>query len=125
MTRALRILVVDDSAPMRLIIGNYLSANLPGAAVHEAAGGAEALALVAAQRPDAVVLDLDMPGLDGLEVLRNLRADGGDVPVVVFSSARQACLDAALELGADAALAKPGVQFLVRELTAVLDRRAA
>jgi len=77
-----RILVIDDERAIRRFLGTILTAH--GAAVLEAERGGDALAAAAAGRPDLVVLDLGLPDLDGLEVLRRLR-EWSDVPVSVLS----------------------------------------
>ena len=82
-----RVLVVDDDDAVRSLVEDVLL--LEGYDVETAADGLAALAAVEAQRPDAVVLDVMMPGLDGHEVLRRLRAaEGGlDLPVVMLTAA--------------------------------------
>jgi DNA-binding response OmpR family regulator len=86
--------------------------------VATAAGGHEALAAVAQRPPAVVVLDVTMPDLDGVSVLRRMRADGLDVPVCILS-ARDEVSDrvAGLQAGADDYLVKP---FALAELTARL-----
>jgi signal transduction histidine kinase/DNA-binding response OmpR family regulator len=80
------VLVVDDDQAVRHLVAQTLGAD--GLELYEAADGEEALALAAEQRPDAIVLDLNMPGLDGLEVLERLQGDPElrDVPVVVLTA---------------------------------------
>jgi DNA-binding response OmpR family regulator len=89
-----------------------------GFAVSTAAGGREALAEVALRPPSVVVLDVTMPDLDGVSVLRRMRADGLDMPVCILS-ARDEIEDrvAGLQAGADDYLVKP---FALAELTARL-----
>jgi DNA-binding response OmpR family regulator len=91
---------------------------LEGFAVVTAAGGREALQEVAQRPPAVIVLDITMPDLDGVSVLRRLRADGLDVPVCILS-ARDEVEDrvAGLQAGADDYLVKP---FALAELTARL-----
>jgi two-component system response regulator MprA len=86
--------------------------------VRSAGGGSEALALLAERRPDAIVLDVAMPDVDGLEVCRRLRAAGDRTPVLMLT-ARDAVDDrvAGLDAGADDYLVKP---FALRELQARL-----
>ncbi len=68
-----RVLVVDDEARIREIVQGYLEAD--GFEVDLAGDGIEALRLARERRPDVVILDVTMPGLDGIEVLRRLRAE--------------------------------------------------
>src|SRR5579884_1852191 len=111
-TSPVRVVVADDSALMRNIVARSLTkAGLE--VVGSAANGDEALALCERERPDAMTLDLAMPGLDGIGVLRALRARGGDsIPVVVvsaFSPAHGARAVDALAEGAFDLVAKPAV----------------
>jgi DNA-binding response OmpR family regulator len=107
------VLVVDDEPMVREVVARYLERD--GHAVHEAADGDEALAWLATHQPDLVVLDVMLPGADGITILRHLRAEG-DVPVIVLS-ARVDEVDrvVGLELGADDYVTKP---FSPRELAA-------
>ncbi|MGE0877963.1 MAG: response regulator [Acidimicrobiia bacterium] len=106
------VLVVDDEPMVREVVTTYLE--LDGLRVHEAADGESALRAIAAYRPDLVVLDVMLPGTDGLTVLRHLRAEG-DTPVILLT-ARTDEIDRVLglELGADDYVVKP---FSARELT--------
>jgi two-component system, OmpR family, KDP operon response regulator KdpE len=118
-----RVLVVDDESP----ILRALTANLRarGYESDAAATGEEALRLAAANHPDAVVLDLGLPGMSGLEVIRGLRG-WTDVPIIILS-ARDAERDkvAALDAGADDFVTKPfGMDELFARLRAALRRRA-
>jgi two-component system KDP operon response regulator KdpE len=119
------VLVVDDEAPMRRLVASNLKAR--GYEVVAAEDGTEALKL-AEERPfDLIVLDIMMPGPDGLAVLQSLRRDGLDVPVIVLS-ARGRELDKvrALDLGADDYLTKPfGVEELLARVRATLRRASA
>jgi DNA-binding response OmpR family regulator len=100
------VLVVDDEPQVREIVATYLERE--GFTVRTAADGTEALAELARKRADLVVLDLMLPGVDGLAVLRKLRASGDRVPVIVLSAkGRESERVAGLELGADDYLAKP------------------
>jgi two-component system phosphate regulon response regulator OmpR len=115
MTEALaRILVVDDEADLRTLLQRYLTDQ--GYAVR-AVEGAEALdKLLARERFDVLVLDVMMPGEDGLSICRRLRAQGETIPIVMLT-ARGDPLDRiiGLEMGADDYLPKP---FNPRELLA-------
>jgi two-component system, OmpR family, response regulator MprA len=108
------ILVVDDDAPIRRMLDRTLSAE--GYAVETAADGGEALAAVERSTPDLLVLDVAMPGVDGLAVSRRLRAKGLAVPVLLLT-ARDSVRDrvAGLDAGADDYLVKP---FATEELLA-------
>jgi len=101
-----RILIVDDDAPVRRMLARTIAAE--GYAVEEAADGAGALIAVDRALPDVVVLDVAMPGLDGIEVCRRVRAKGLAVPVLLVT-ARDAVADrvAGLDAGADDYLTKP------------------
>ena len=111
------VLVVDDEATVRQALERAL--RLEGFAVSTAAGGRAALEEVAARPPAVVVLDVMMPDLDGVSVVRRMRADGVDVPVCILS-ARDEVDDrvAGLQAGADDYLVKP---FALAELTARLN----
>lgn len=118
-----RILVVDDDAELRALVSDFLGAN--GMEVASAASGAEMDAAMAARRYDLVVLDLMMPGEDGLSILRRLRKPGG--PGVIMLSAMGEDTDRiiGLEVGADDYLAKPcNPRELLARVRAVLRRRA-
>ncbi len=98
------ILVVDDERPIRRFLSTLLGANYT---VLEAANGAEALHLVAAERLDLVILDLGLPDMDGVEVTRRLR-EWTSIPIIVVSVREQeADKIAALDAGADDYLTKP------------------
>ena len=101
-----RILIVDDDAPVRLMLVRTIAAE--GYAVDEAGDGAAALIAVDRASPDLVVLDVAMPGLDGIEVCRRVRAKGLSIPVLLVT-ARDAVADrvAGLDAGADDYLTKP------------------
>lgn len=100
------VLIVDDEPQLRNVVASYLERE--GFAVRSAADGREALAELAAKRPDALLLDLMLPHVDGLEVLQRLRAGGDEVPVIVVSArGTEPHRVAGLELGADDYVAKP------------------
>ncbi len=118
-----RVLVVDDEPQIRRALSTNLRAR--GYEVALAATGEEALQLVVDRHPDVVVLDLGLPGIDGLEVVRSLRT-WSSVPIVVLS-VREAERDkvAALDAGADDYVTKPfGMSELLARLRAAV-RRAA
>lgn len=107
-----RALVVDDDPTVGEVVGAYLAR--AGFEVDRAADGATALELAAAVVPDVVVLDLMLPGVDGLEVCRRLRRDHPGVPVVMLTAlGEEADRILGLEVGADDYVTKP---FSPREL---------
>ncbi|MDA3626009.1 response regulator transcription factor [Saccharopolyspora oryzae] len=118
----MRILVVDDDRAVRESLRRSLQFN--GYQVELAADGQQALDQLAASRPDAMVLDVMMPRLDGLEVARRLRSTGDDLPILVLT-ARDAVSDrvAGLDAGADDYLPKPfALEELLARLRALLRR---
>lgn len=90
-----QVLVVEDESLVSDVLGYELSA--AGFAVRTARDGPGALAAAQVERPDAVVLDIKMPGMDGKEVFRRLRASAPNLPVFVFS-ARGDCAELRAEL---------------------------
>jgi two-component system response regulator MprA len=117
------ILVVDDDRAVRDSLRRSLSFN--GYAVRTAENGSEALRQIMECRPDAVVLDVMMPGLDGLEVCRRLRGSGDDLPILVLT-ARDTVSErvAGLDAGADDYLPKPfALEELLARVRALLRRR--
>ncbi|MFF7726837.1 response regulator transcription factor [Streptomyces sp. NPDC008001] len=106
-----RVLVVDDDPTVAEVVAGYLGR--AGFTVDRAADGPAALELAAAVRPDLVLLDLMLPGMDGLEVCRRLRA-GGPVPVIMLTArGDEEDRILGLEIGADDYVTKP---FSPREL---------
>ena len=116
------ILVVDDDASLRKALSRVLVSH--GFEVEVAEDGVEALARIRARPFDAVVLDVMMPGTDGIEVCEQLRAEGDALPVLMLT-ARDAVRDrvAGLEAGADDYLVKPFAnEELVARVRALLRR---
>jgi two-component system response regulator MprA len=121
----MRILVVDDDRAVRESLRRSLAFN--GYQVDLAADGKSALEAVEQRRPDAMVLDVMMPRVDGLEVCRRMRAAGDELPILVLT-ARDAVSDrvAGLDAGADDYLPKPfALEELLARLRALLRRRTA
>lgn len=119
----MRILVVDDDRAVRESLRRSLAFN--GYSVDLAQDGLEALDLITSDRPDALVLDVMMPRLDGLEVCRRLRSTGDDLPILVLT-ARDSVSErvAGLDAGADDYLPKPfALEELLARMRALLRRR--
>jgi two-component system KDP operon response regulator KdpE len=116
-----RVLIVDDEAQIRRALRTGLTGH--GYTVEVAEDGEAALAMIAARPHDVVVLDLAMPGIDGFEVLRQLRA-WSRLPVIVLSAhGEERDKVEALDLGADDYLTKPfGMGELLARVRAVLRR---
>jgi two-component system response regulator MprA len=122
-TAAARVLVVEDDEAIADVLRRSLRAE--GHQVQSAGDGAEALTLAEQFTPDLVVLDLGLPRLDGIEVLKRLRADSSDVPVLILT-ARTETGDRVqgLDSGADDYLPKPFERAeLLARIRALLRRR--
>jgi len=116
-----RILVVDDDATVSEVVARYLERD--GYVVETVADGRHALERALAEPPDLVVLDLMLPGMDGLDVCRRLRALA-PVPIVILTArGQEADRIVGLELGADDYVSKPfSTKELVARVRAVLRR---
>jgi two-component system response regulator MprA len=121
----MRILVVDDEPAVRDAVQRALG--FEGYKVDLAADGREALEAVSLNPPDAIVLDVLMPNMDGLEVCRKIRAAGNRTPILMLT-ARETVADrvSGLDAGADDYLVKPfALQELLARLRALLRRSGA
>ena len=118
-----KVLVVDDEPPIRRFLRTSLSAQ--GYEIVEAENAQEALGQLARNRVDVIVLDLGLPDMDGVEVLKHVRESGSDVPVIVLSSrTNEPDKVKALDLGADDYVTKPfGIDELLARLRAALRHR--
>ena len=119
MSAPVKILVVDDEPPIRKLLRTGLSTQ--GYEVLDAPNGKAALELLA-KKPDLVILDLGLPDIDGLELLRRIRHLQSSLPIVVLSSrGDEAGKVAALDLGADDYVTKPfGMDELLARMRAAL-----
>ncbi|MFZ0639988.1 MAG: response regulator transcription factor [Candidatus Acidiferrales bacterium] len=116
-----KILVVDDAPQVRRVMRATLTAE--GYTIFEAREGAEALEIFRAKRPDIILLDVNMPGMNGLEACREIRRNS-DVPIIMLT-VRNAERDKvlALDAGADDYVVKPfGMQELLARIRAALRR---
>ncbi|HLL54635.1 MAG TPA: response regulator, partial [Myxococcaceae bacterium] len=110
----LRVLLIDDDARLHELLASYLGQN--GVHLTGAPDGEKGLAALGNGVFDAVLLDVMMPGIDGLEVCKRIRAQGNNVPVIMLTAkGDETDRVVGLELGADDYLAKP---FSPRELLA-------
>ena len=110
---AARVLVVDDEEPIRELVTRYLVRE--GLGVLTAADGDHALETVRRERPDVVILDLNLPGIDGLEVCRRLRTFSDAYVLMLTARGEEIDRVVGLSVGADDYLVKP---FSPRELAA-------
>lgn len=121
----MRILVVDDEPAVRDAVERALG--FEGYKVQLAEDGLDALEQLALEPPDAIVLDVLMPRMDGLELCKRIRAAGDDVPILMLT-ARETVADrvSGLDAGADDYLVKPfALQELLARLRALLRRSGA
>lgn len=118
-----RLLIVDDDPQMRAMLRQALERH--GFEVHEAASGEQVLQALESVRPDAIVLDKEMPGVSGFEVLELIRQHDLAVPVIVITAFGGLAVRAeALRRGATAYVEKPfRVNALVEQLLAVTESR--
>jgi DNA-binding response OmpR family regulator len=120
----LHILVVEDDSDIADLLRHYL--DRAGYDVHVIGHGADALPRVRAHRPDLVILDRMLPGMDGLEICRHLRADAAtsDLPVIMVTArAEETDRIVGLELGADDYITKPfSAKEVVARVNALLRR---
>jgi len=122
MARDIAVLIVDDEPPIRRFLKTSLSAQ--GYRVIEADSGASALKQMAESAPDLVVLDLGLPDMNGLDVIRAIRKSS-DVPIVILSvRGDEQSKVAALDLGADDYVTKPfGMEELIARLRTAIRHR--
>jgi two-component system, OmpR family, response regulator ResD len=120
-----RVLVVDDDDTVADVVLGYL--DRAGHVVHRVSNGDAALAEVAAESPDLVVLDLMLPGVDGLEVCRRIRTTDPALPIIMLTALGEAeDRIAGLQVGADDYVTKPfSPRELVLRVDSVLRRYAA
>ena len=118
MERPLRVAVVDDDSDIRVLVGLHLTLDERFECKAEAASGTEALELLSRTDIDAIVLDMNMPGLTGNEVLRAARDVHSTVRVVAFSADTQMLQTAALEGAAATVLKGNNLDGLITALLA-------
>lgn len=102
----MKVLVIDDQPDVACVVAEVLQSQ--GHEARVAGGGEEGLQVIEESPPDAVVLDVVMPGLDGIEVLRRIRAKRPDLPVILLSgTVTQGQIEVAQALGVTDVLRKP------------------
>ena len=120
----IRVVLADDTAEYRLLLRIILEADGRFEVVGEAADGAEAIRVTAAEQPDVLVLDLAMPVLDGLQAIPEIRAGSPDTAIVVLSGFARGRLDRLALASGAAAYVEKGEAFAVIVST-LLDATAA
>lgn len=119
-------MVVDDEPDLRLIVRTVIERSALGLAVITAQDADEALALVEIERPDVVILDLSMPGIDGYEVCRRLRQASQTkvVPVLILTAnSTPESMQQARDAGADDYVVKPfGREDLIARIRRLIER---
>jgi two-component system OmpR family response regulator len=122
MSQQPKVLVIDDEPGVRELIGEALS--ISEIAAVQAADGLEALSFLRRERFDLLILDINMPKLDGLALLEKLRTEGMSVPVLMLSArADKADINQGLRTGADDYLTKPfSIEELVLRVKAIMRR---
>jgi DNA-binding NarL/FixJ family response regulator len=84
--KSIRIIIADDHPVVREGLSVMLSTQEDFYVAGEAASGQDVIRQIQELKPDVVLLDLEMPGIDGVEVIRQIRADGNNVPVIIFTA---------------------------------------
>ena len=115
-----RVLIVDDHVFVRSALVSLLTAAEGIAVVGECADGAEVLEAVEETRPDVVLMDVEMPGMDGLEATRRIAAGGGPSALILTTFDRDDYLFAALQAGASGFLLKNGTPEALTEAVRVI-----
>ena len=121
---AKKILIVEDNLDMREVLHLYLKTE--GFDVAVASDGREGLYLARAEKPDLIITDLHMPNLDGITLLKELRAEPAfkDTPIIVFTAFNREDRDNAIRAGANRAVGKPAhFESLIDDVQELLEER--
>mgnify|MGYP001567334795 CR=1 FL=1 len=120
-----KILVVDDEKALSGLLGEFLRRE--GAQVESAEDGAAGFRRAVFSAPDLVIMDLNMPGVNGLEAIRSLRLNNARMPIVVLTGyGSEEHFEAAREAGADLCIAKPPrLETLLQSLVLLLKGKAS
>lgn len=99
----IRVMIVDDTESLRALLRAHIDAVTGMEVIGEATDGLQAVSIASHTQPDAIILDVEMPVMDGIQALEALRAAAPDAKIVVFSSRTEATTEAsAFERGGDA-----------------------
>ncbi|SUI99083.1 Sporulation initiation phosphotransferase F [Sporosarcina pasteurii] len=113
------VLIVDDQQGIRLLLEEVFKKE--GYGTKSAANGGEALQQVKNEQPDCILLDMKMPGMDGIDVLRQLKKEWPEIPVIMMTAYEELKLvEHALEIGAEKYFTKPFDIFEVRDAVNLL-----
>ena len=123
MTGSLRILIVEDNTVFRQLFKESLHDRFPSAEVHEATAAAEALVQVEAKRPNLIFMDIRLPGENGLQLTRKIKAQYPNITIIILTSYDSSeYRDAAIRSGGNAYIPKDSLAYvklenLVKSLT--------
>ncbi|WP_075529015.1 response regulator [Sporosarcina ureilytica] len=113
------VLIVDDQQGIRLLLKELFKKE--GYGTKLAANGGEALQQVKQEQPDCILLDMKMPGMDGIDVLKQLKREWPEIPVIMMTAYEELKLiEQALEIGAEKYFTKPFDIFEVRDAVNLL-----
>ena len=124
-----KILIIDDDSGVHSIINAIVQRKMPDCSFSSAYNGMDGIRAALDEHPDVILLDVDMPGIDGFETCRRLKEDERTrhIPVVMFSGMATDAdsVDAALKSGADMIIAKPlRSEHLIQVFRSLLDPKA-
>ena len=121
-TRSKRLLVIDDDAKITALFTDFFSNRYEVEAV---SNGTEGLSALQRKRPDAVLLDINMPGLNGLDVLKRIKGMDARIPVIIVTASQDlTAAEQALKIGAFAYLPKPfHLQYAAHIVAAAVDEK--
>lgn len=125
-----KVLIIDDDSGVHSVIHAIIQKKMPDCAFASAYNGFEGIRAALDENPDAILLDVDMPGIDGFETCRRLKDDERTrhIPVVMFSGTAtdSGCAQTARQCGAEMIIAKPvRNEHLVRIFRSILQRKSA
>jgi DNA-binding response OmpR family regulator len=121
-----RVLIIDDDPAIIQLLSSFFEVDQEGYRVDSARNGETGLAALMAQRPDVVLLDISMPGMSGLEVLKRIRLMDASIPVIMVTAAPHKATSEALRNGAFAYIPKPfDFQYIDHLVRLATERNAA